>query len=124
MLHDSPVIGFIPTEQPERAKAFYRDTLGLRLIEDTPFALVFNANGVMLRVTRVQEVVAAPYTVFGWKVNDIVTKTGQPAAHGVVFERYPGIEQDARGVWASPDGAHIAWFKDPDGNTISLVQLD
>lgn len=123
MLHDSPVIGFIPTAQPERAKAFYRDTLGLRLVEDTPFALVFDANGTMLRVTRVQEVVAAPYTVFGWRVGDIDAKVRDLAARGVIFQHYSGLEQDAAGIWISPDGAHIAWFKDTDGNTLSLVQF-
>lgn len=123
MLHDSPVIGFIPTAQPERAKAFYRDTLGLRLIEDTPFALVFDANGTMLRVTRVQEVLVAPYTLFGWKVADIAAKVRDLASRGVVFQRYPGLEQDAAGIWTSPDGARIAWFKDPDGNTLSLAQM-
>lgn len=123
MLHGNPVIGFIPTAQPERAKAFYRDTLGLRLVEDTPFALVFDASGTMLRVTRVQEVVAAPYTVFGWRVDDIDAKVRDLAARGLTFERYPGLEQDAAGIWTSPDSARIAWFKDPDGNTLSLAQF-
>ena len=118
------IIGFLTIVDVARAKEFYRDKLGLRLLsEEPPFALVFDATGTMLRVTRVQEVAAAKYTVLGWRVRDIVqTAKGLQKVH-VTLERYPGMEQDALGIWNSPSGARVAWFQDPDGNTLSITQF-
>jgi hypothetical protein len=76
----------------------------------------------MLRVTIVKEVHAAGYTVLGWKVPDIVAAANGLIAGGIIFERYPGMQQDELGIWTSPDGAKVAWFKDPDGNTLSISQ--
>jgi catechol 2,3-dioxygenase-like lactoylglutathione lyase family enzyme len=122
MLAADDVIAFVATADPGRARAFYVDTLGLPLEDESPFALVFRANGTMLRVAIAEEVVPAPYTVLGWAVSDIAARVRELAARGVVFERYGGMEQDELGVWRSPSGARIAWFKDPDGNTLSLTQ--
>ena len=122
MLATSDVVAFAPTADPVAAKRFYGDVLGLKLIEDSPFAIVFDANGITLRVTKVQEVAAAPYTILGWNVDDIARNVRDLSARGVVFERYLQLKQYAAGIWISPDGARIAWFKDPDGNTLSLVQ--
>jgi catechol 2,3-dioxygenase-like lactoylglutathione lyase family enzyme len=122
-LHDQNMIGFVGTSDPNRARIFYRDKLGLPLVsEELPFALVFDANGVMLRVTVVPQVKVAGYTVLGWQVPDIVTAAKALSDAGVQFERYPGMEQDALGIWSSPGGAKVAWFKDPDGNTLSISQ--
>ncbi len=123
MLGSYDVIAFVATQDSARARAFYEGTLGLHFVLDTPFALVFEANGTMLRVAKVQEITIAPYTVLGWIVPDIVSTATQLGAAGVVFERYGGLEQDDLGVWTSPDGAHVAWFKDPDGNTLSLTEF-
>lgn len=113
---------FAATARPEEALRFYRDKLGLPLLGDEPYALVFDCAGTQLRISKVQEVHAAPYTVLGWTVDDIVAGMAALASKGVTFERYEGMEQDENGVWTVPGGAMIAWFKDPDGNTLSLTQ--
>jgi catechol 2,3-dioxygenase-like lactoylglutathione lyase family enzyme len=122
-LGEQDVIAFIATSDPDRAKKFYRDTLGLRLVsEELPFALVFDANGIMLRVTIVEKVKPAGYTVLGWQVPKIKPAAQALTKAGVVFERFPGMEQDDLGIWNSPGGAKVAWFKDPDGNTLSISE--
>jgi catechol 2,3-dioxygenase-like lactoylglutathione lyase family enzyme len=121
-LSDHSIIGFVATRNVERAKEFYGEKLGLPLIaEQMPFALVYDAHGTMLRVTIVKEVHPADYTVLGWKVPDIETAAKSLAAAGIVFERYAGLEQDELGIWTSPS-SKVAWFKDPDGNTLSISQ--
>jgi catechol 2,3-dioxygenase-like lactoylglutathione lyase family enzyme len=117
------IIAFVATRDPRRAKAFYRDTLGLHLVSEDPFALVFDAHGTMLRVTTVQEVARAQYTVLGWQVPNIVAIVKSLQSAGVTLERYPGMLQDDLGIWTSPTGAKVAWFKDLDGNTLSLTQF-
>ena len=122
-LSDQSLIGFVATSDPERAKKFYGGKLALPLLEEQmPFALVYDAQGTMLRVTIVKEVHPAGYTVLGWKVPNIVSAAKGLTAAGVKFERYPGMEQDELGIWTSPGGTKVAWFKDPDGNTLSISQ--
>jgi catechol 2,3-dioxygenase-like lactoylglutathione lyase family enzyme len=123
MLGNCAVIAFVATTQAERAKTFYRDVLGLRLLDDDPFALVFDANGTMMRIFKVQELTPAPFTVLGWKVAAIRPAVQELSDRGVSFERYPGMPQDEAGVWTTPDGHQVVWFKDPDGNTLSLTQF-
>jgi catechol 2,3-dioxygenase-like lactoylglutathione lyase family enzyme len=122
MLHTSPLIAFVATAHPAEALRFYRDTLGLALVEDSPFALVFSAGGTTLRVQKVQQVTAASYTALGWVVEDIDATIDWLTARGVAFERFPVLVQGENGVWRSPSGAAVAWFKDPDGNILSLTQ--
>jgi catechol 2,3-dioxygenase-like lactoylglutathione lyase family enzyme len=121
-LASEKLVAFIATTAPARAAKFYRDTLGLRLVEETPFALVFDVNGTMLRVTPVDKVVTGEYTVLGWRVRDIDATIVRLKKAGVKFNRYPGMGQDRMGVWTSPSGARVAWFKDPDGHTLSLTE--
>jgi catechol 2,3-dioxygenase-like lactoylglutathione lyase family enzyme len=122
-LRTQPIIAFVSTADPNRAKKFYRDTLGLRLIlEEIPFALVFDANGIMLRVSIVPKLSPAGFTVLGWKVPNITAAAKALTKAGVKFARYPGMEQDELGIWSSPSGARVAWFKDPDGNTLSISE--
>lgn len=117
-------MAFVGVRDPDRAKSFYRNTLGLPLVSDElPFALVFDVQGTMLRVTVVPEVLPASYTVLGWQVSDVVAAVKSLQQAGVSFQRYPGVIQDALGIWTSPSGARIAWFKDPDGNVLSLTQF-
>lgn len=127
----SPVLGpykivaFVAITDADGARAFYRDKLGLRLVsEEPPFALVFDVQGIMLRLTLVKQVAPAGYTVLGWQVPDIVSSAQALEAAGVHLERFnlPGMAQDELGVWASPGGARVAWFKDPDGNMLSISQ--
>lgn len=123
MLGSEKIVAFVGTRDPQRAKAFYQNTLGLKLLDQDQFALVFDANGIMLRVTTVQDVVTAPYTVLGWQVADVRSTVGKLSDAGVKLERYPFMQQDDLGIWVAPGGGRVAWFKDPDGNLLSVVQL-
>src|SRR2546423_6002775 len=123
VLGQHKLVAFTATTDPNRAKAFYRDILGLTLVSEDSFALVFNVHGTMLRVTTVQEVARAKYTVLGWDVPDIARTANELKNAGVPLERFPGMHQDELGIWKSPSGASIAWFKDPDGNTLSITQF-
>jgi catechol 2,3-dioxygenase-like lactoylglutathione lyase family enzyme len=117
------IIAFATIVDTERAKSFYQDTLGLRLvIEEPPFALVFDANGIMLRLGMGKALPANPGTVLGWQVPDIVSVIQDLTRAGVGFERYGFLEQDELGIWTSPTGARVAWFKDPDGNLLSVSE--
>jgi catechol 2,3-dioxygenase-like lactoylglutathione lyase family enzyme len=124
ILGTSKLVAFVATTDSIRARAFYEGVLGLRLVEDEqPFALVFDANGVMLRVTVVHEHNPAPFTVLGWDVDSIEESVDQLTAAGVEFQRYPGMNDgDPKGIWTAPGGARVAWFKDPDGNVLSVTQ--
>jgi catechol 2,3-dioxygenase-like lactoylglutathione lyase family enzyme len=123
MLESSGLIAFAATANPAAARAFYEQALGLRVVEQNDFACVFDANGTMLRVTTVAEVIRAGYTVLGWQVADIETAVRGLAAKGITFTRYDGMDQDENGVWTTPGGDKVAWFADPDGNTLSLTQF-
>ena len=123
MLKAYPIIAFVATTNPARAKKFYKDTLGLRFVSEGEFALVFDAGGIMLRVTPVQNLQPAGYTVLGWTVPDIAKEIRALKKRGVKFKRYDWMEQNEQGVWVSPAGAKIAWFEDPDGNTLSLTEF-
>lgn len=123
-LASSSLVAFVGVCDPDRAKRFYRDTLGLRLVsEELPFALVFDVQGTMLRVTVVPEVKPAKFTVLGWKVPDIQAAVSSLDKEGVEFQRYAGLQQDGLGIWTSPNGARVAWFHDPDGNILSVTQF-
>jgi catechol 2,3-dioxygenase-like lactoylglutathione lyase family enzyme len=123
MLASSELISFVATKNPAAALSFYEKSLGLTLINDDPFALVFEVAGAMLRVAKVQELLPAKYTVLGWKVADIRSTIADLTKRGVHFERFEGMPQDEFGVWTAPSRAKIAWFKDPDGNILSLTQF-
>lgn len=116
-------IAFVATTKPAESLLFYRDVLGLSLIEDTPFAIVFDAFGTQLRIQKAQQLVQAPYTAFGLQVDDIATEARRLQQLGVTFVRYPHFEQDEQGVWTAPGGAKVAWFRDPDDNLLSLSQF-
>ncbi len=126
MLASMDVIAFVPTRNPEKAREFFETTLGLRFVSDDKFALVFDANGVMVRVVDVSGVAdykPAPFTILGWSVSNVGKTVKDLQRKGVKFERFPGMEQDQLGVWSSPSGAKVAWFKDPDGNVLSLTEI-
>jgi catechol 2,3-dioxygenase-like lactoylglutathione lyase family enzyme len=125
MLTSNEIMAFVATADSEAAIMFYRDRLGLRLTAETEFALEFEAGDLPtpLRVQKVAAVTPAPYTALGWKVGNIAEEVEALGKRGIVFERFDGLEQDEHGVWPSPSGARIAWFKDPDGNILSLTQF-
>jgi catechol 2,3-dioxygenase-like lactoylglutathione lyase family enzyme len=120
-LHD-PVL-FLATAEPERARTFYERVLGLTFVADEPPALVFRVGKSMLRIQKVEQVHAAPYTALGWDVSDIRQAVNDLRMAGVVFQRYEGLKQDNDGIWAAPSGAFVAWFQDPDGHVLSLTQF-
>jgi catechol 2,3-dioxygenase-like lactoylglutathione lyase family enzyme len=116
------LIGFALTTKPEEAKKFYSETLGFRFVKDDGFALVFDAHGTMLRISKMKEFTPAKHTIMGWQVNDITRAIEALGARGITFERYPGMPQDARGICTFAPGDRVAWFKDPDGNVLSVSQ--
>jgi catechol 2,3-dioxygenase-like lactoylglutathione lyase family enzyme len=122
MLGTSKLIASAATRDAERAKEFYADVLGLTFVAEEPWAVVFDANGVMLRIQKV-ELPRVEHTILGWEVKDIRATMDHLRKRGVAFQRYEYLQQDAHGVWIAPNGAKIAWFKDPDGNTLSLTQF-
>jgi catechol 2,3-dioxygenase-like lactoylglutathione lyase family enzyme len=117
------VMAFVATVQPEKARAFYCDVLGLPLEEDSPFAIVVRAANASVRIQKVRRHTPFPYTALGWKVDDIAASVRQLLAKGVQLQRIEGVPQDELGVWTSPSGAKVCWFKDPDGNVLSLTQF-
>jgi catechol 2,3-dioxygenase-like lactoylglutathione lyase family enzyme len=123
MLGSFNLIAFVATTNPARARAFYENVLGLRFVADEPAALVFDAHATMFRVQKVESHKPQPYTTLGWEVPDVVAAVKSLKAKGVPCERYDFLQQDELGVWSAPGGAKIAWFKDPDGNTLSLTQF-
>lgn len=123
MLNDQELMAFVATTRAGEALPFYRDVLGLRLIADEPYAVVFESGKVTLRIQKVEAHQPLPFTALGWKVTDIAANVNALRERGVRCERFPGLDQDDLGIWASPSGARVAWFKDPDGNLLSLTQM-
>ena len=128
MLGDYEVMAFIGTTQPEKAKEFYGGVLGLKLVEDAWWAIIYEVGGRHLHIEKPREkFTPLPFTALGGSVPDIRATVGQLAKKGVKFERIPELQQDAAGIWTTPDSAGkagmVAWFKDPDGNLLSLTQF-
>jgi len=123
MLGTCDVMAFVATTDAGRARKFYADTLGLRLVADEEYALVFDANGTRLRVQKVQHVAPAPYTALGWEVPNIRDVVRALTGRGVAFERFGFFKQDDLGIWTADDGTKVAWFKDPDGNVLSVTEF-
>lgn len=123
MLESAELVAFMPTKNLTQARAFYGTMLGLTMEGESPVAVTFDANGTTLRCVLVERFTPFPFTIFGWTVQDIAATAGELTARGIAFERFEGIQQDPLGVWRSPGGAQVAWFKDPSANTISLTQF-
>lgn len=112
----------ICTKDRARATAFYRDTLGLTVAYEDSFAAVFNIGGVTLRVSGVADFTAHEHTILGFNVPDVVATVKALGEKGITFNRYQHVSQDELGIWTAPAGAvHVAWFKDPDGNVLSVT---
>jgi catechol 2,3-dioxygenase-like lactoylglutathione lyase family enzyme len=122
-LQTATLMAFVATTNAERTKAFYRDTLGLKLVSDEAFALVFDANGTMLRVQKVDAFTPQSFTALGWQVAAIRATTAALIASGVEMSRFGWMPQDELGIWTADDGAQVAWFRDPDGNVLSITQF-
>ena len=122
MLTNAKTGAFLAVTDRARAKAFYGGTLGFALRHEDQFALVFDSNGTTLRVSPVKSFTPQPFTVLGWEVADITKAVAALAARGIEFVRVPGLPQDEQGIWSPAPGIFVAWFKDPDGNMLSLGQ--
>ena len=118
----NPIL-FLATSSSEASKKFYESIMGFDLVEENQFALVFDAEGTELRIQKVQDVVSVPYTNLGWLVENIEDTLCELKSNGIVFEVYDHLIQDEQGIWTSPGGARIAWFNDPDNNTLSITQF-
>jgi len=123
MLGAASMIAFVPSLDLTRSGAFYADVLGLSLEEVTPYACVLRGPSTMLRVTKVESLHPQPFTVLGWRVDDVHAVAARLAEAGVDLVRYEGMDQDGAGVWTTPGGDRVAWFNDPDGNVLSLTQF-
>jgi catechol 2,3-dioxygenase-like lactoylglutathione lyase family enzyme len=123
MLDSARIIAFVPSRDLERSKAFYVEVLGLKFVSQDPFAVVLDGNGTMLRIAKVSEFQPANFTVLGFEVGDIREHVAALQTKVITGERYPGMPQDEMGIWNSPSGARVAWFKDPDGNVLSLTEF-
>ena len=123
MLGSAKIVAFAPTRDAKKALKFYKDVLGLKLVRQDKFALEFDANGTMLRVASVPKYEPYPFTILGWGVKDIGKTVASLSKKGVEFQQYGMPGQDERGIWTSPSGAKVAWFKDPDENVLSVTQF-
>jgi catechol 2,3-dioxygenase-like lactoylglutathione lyase family enzyme len=122
MLASSKVIGFIPTKDSSQARAFYEGKLGFQFSNEDQFALVMRAGETMIRLAKVTDFIPPPFTVLGWEVPNIEEVVSWLQKRGVAFEKYPWVADKERGIWAAPTGDKVAWFKDPDGNVLSVSQ--
>ena len=120
MLSSEKLVAFVGTTNADHARAFYRDKLGLRLVSEDGFALVFDSGGSPLRVSLAKEVKPAQYTVLGWDVKDLRATVLDLRKADITCEIFGFFKQDELGIWIAPDGDQVAWFKDPDGNILSV----
>jgi catechol 2,3-dioxygenase-like lactoylglutathione lyase family enzyme len=123
MLGREKLMAFGATRDGARAREFYENTLGLSVISEDNFAVVFDANGTRLRLQKVETFTPSPFTALGWEVSNIRAAVSELVARGVTFQKYPWMEQDELGIWSAPSGARVAWFRDPDGTTLSLTEF-
>ena len=122
MLGSTNIVAFVPIKDSAKARAFYEGVLGLRFVKDDGFALVLEANGIMVRAAKMKEFTPAQFTILGWQVSDIEQVVRGLAARGVHFEIFGFFKQGELGIWTAPTGDKVAWFKDPDGNILSVSQ--
>lgn len=122
MLSSGKLVGFVPTKDAVRARTFYENKLGFQFVSDDQYALVMRAGMNMIRIAKAQNFTPAPYTVMGWEVQDIEAVVDWLNERGVAMEKYPFVQDQERGIWTTPNGDKVAWFKDPDGNVLSVSQ--
>jgi len=122
MLGSTKIVAFVPTRDAKKARSFYEGLLGLRFVSEDRFAVVLDANGISVRVSNVPEFKPHQFTILGWEVSEIEKVVSGLGERGVHFEKYGFEGQDQQGVWTAPTGDKVAWFKDPDGNILSVSQ--
>ncbi len=122
MLGSTDIVAFVPIKDSVKARAFYEGVLGLRFVKDDGFAMVLEANGIMIRAAKMKDFTPAPFTILGWQVPGIEDVVRALKDKGVQFEIFGFFKQDDLGIWTAPTGDKVAWFKDPDGNILSVSQ--
>ncbi len=122
MLATNKLVGFVPTKDAPASRAFYEGKLGFQFVSDDPFALVMKSGENMIRIAKAKDFTPPPYTVLGWEVQDVAAVVQWLTGRGVVFEKYPFVQDQELGIWTTPNGDKVAWFKDPDGNVLSVSQ--
>ena len=122
MLGSTNIVAFVPIKDGDKARAFYEGILGLRLVKDDGFAVVFEANGIMVRAAKLKEFAPSQFTVLGWEVSNLEDAVRSLGKRGVKFEIFGFFKQDELCIWTAPTGDKVAWFKDPDGNILSVSQ--
>jgi len=122
MLGKTDIVAMIPTTDTAKARSFFEGVLGLSFVREDGFALVFSANGIMIRVVRLEKFTPVQYTILGWQVKEIEKVVVRLQEQGVHFERFGFFKQDDLEIWTAPNGDKVAWFKDPDGNTLSVSE--
>jgi hypothetical protein len=123
MLGKHSLVAFVATANGAAARRFSGEVLGLEIDYEDDFAIACDAHGTSLRIQKVDGFRPHAFTSLGWTVPDIAGVVDALAKRGIKFERYGGMDQDERGIWKAPGGAKLAWFKDPDGNVVSLTEL-
>jgi catechol 2,3-dioxygenase-like lactoylglutathione lyase family enzyme len=122
-LQHAQLCGFAPCSDLARSRQFFEQQLRLRVVSDDGRALMLATNGGMARIQLVGKFTPQHFTVLGWNVSDLAATVAELAAAGVHCEVFGGFPQTPEGIADFPDGTRVAWFKDPDGNILSVAQL-
>ncbi len=122
MLGKETLVAFMATSKPDAARAFFEGVLGLTFVGEHEHLVTFQSGAAQLMLQKVSVVTPPHGTALGWSVKDLRGTIRALAERGVTFERFEGMDQDDLGVWSPAPGTGVAWFKDPDGNLLSLSQ--
>jgi catechol 2,3-dioxygenase-like lactoylglutathione lyase family enzyme len=122
MLETANLVAFLSTARPAESRRFYQETLGLISLGEDAHSLLFDCNGTTLRIQKLKAVTPGAQMALGWQLSDLVREIHALAPKGVTFVRFDGLDQDRIGIWTAPGGTRVAWFKDPDGNVLSLTE--
>ena len=120
MLTGGKLVGFLTTTDYEKARAFYEGKLGFEFVSLDQFALALRAGKNMIRITKAETFTPAQGTVLGWEVDDVKAVVLWLSSRDVVTEKYGFVPDQELGIWTAPSGDQVAWFKDPEGNVLSL----
>jgi catechol 2,3-dioxygenase-like lactoylglutathione lyase family enzyme len=122
MLAAAKLVGFVPTKDYEQARGFYEGKLGLEFVSQDQFALVVRSGEHKIRIAKIPNFTPLQGTILGWEVADIEKAAVWLHERGVATEKFPFVQDQKLGIWSAPGGDKVAWFKDPDGNILSLAQ--
>jgi len=122
MFEAATMIGFILTRDYKKAREFYEGVLGCTFVSHDQFALVVKAGKNSIRIVQMAAFTPLQSTVLGWEVQGIEAVMDRLRERGVAFEKYPFVQDKERGIWTTPNGDKVAWFKDPDGNVLGVSE--